>query len=99
MAPVAWPASRVSARARHCSARHGQPATQMAASWGGSRTSSRPGATSAPIRRRTSIRTEPPMVTHRLSQIAKPEDLHGLTDEELQQVAQDVREHIIDTVG
>ena len=39
------------------------------------------------------------MVTHRLSQIAKPEDLHGLTDEELQQVAQDVREHIIDTVG
>ncbi len=38
-------------------------------------------------------------MTHRLSQIAKPQDLHGLTDEELQQVAQDVREHIIDTVG
>ncbi|HTR89352.1 MAG TPA: 1-deoxy-D-xylulose-5-phosphate synthase [Solirubrobacteraceae bacterium] len=29
----------------------------------------------------------------------KPQDLHGLTDEELQQVAQEVREHIIDTVG
>jgi 1-deoxy-D-xylulose-5-phosphate synthase len=39
------------------------------------------------------------VVSHRLSQITKPEDLHGLTDEELQTVAQDVREHIIDTVG
>jgi 1-deoxy-D-xylulose-5-phosphate synthase len=39
------------------------------------------------------------VVSHRLSQISKPEDLHGLTDEELQNVAQDVREHIIDTVG
>jgi 1-deoxy-D-xylulose-5-phosphate synthase len=38
-------------------------------------------------------------MTNRLSQISKPQDLHGLTDEELQQVAQDVREHIIDTVG
>jgi 1-deoxy-D-xylulose-5-phosphate synthase len=38
-------------------------------------------------------------MTHRLSQITKPQDLHSLTDEELQQVAQDVREHIIDTVG
>jgi 1-deoxy-D-xylulose-5-phosphate synthase len=38
-------------------------------------------------------------MTDRLSQITKPQDLHGLTDEELQQVAQDVREHIIDTVG
>jgi 1-deoxy-D-xylulose-5-phosphate synthase len=38
-------------------------------------------------------------MSHRLSQITKPEDLHGLTDEELQHVAQDVREHIIDTVG
>ncbi len=28
-----------------------------------------------------------------------PQDLHALTDEQLQQVAQEVREHIIDTVG
>ena len=34
-----------------------------------------------------------------LERIDKPQDLHGLTDEELQQVAQEVREHIIDTVG
>jgi 1-deoxy-D-xylulose-5-phosphate synthase len=40
-----------------------------------------------------------PHVTHRLSQITKPQDLHDLSDEQLQQVAQDVREHIIDTVG
>ncbi len=38
-------------------------------------------------------------MTNRLSQISKPQDLHGLTDDELQQVAQEVREHIIDTVG
>jgi 1-deoxy-D-xylulose-5-phosphate synthase len=38
-------------------------------------------------------------MTHRLSQITKPQDLHGLTDEELQEVAQEVREHIINTVG
>src|SRR5450631_133853 len=38
-------------------------------------------------------------MAHRLSQISQPQDLHGLTDEQLQQVAQDVREHIIDTVG
>jgi 1-deoxy-D-xylulose-5-phosphate synthase len=34
-----------------------------------------------------------------LDRIDKPQDLHGLSDEELQQVAQEVREHIIDTVG
>ena len=34
-----------------------------------------------------------------LERIDHPQDLHGLTDEELQQVAQEVREHIIDTVG
>jgi 1-deoxy-D-xylulose-5-phosphate synthase len=39
------------------------------------------------------------VTTDRLSQITKPQDLHGLTDEELQEVAQEVREHIIDTVG
>jgi 1-deoxy-D-xylulose-5-phosphate synthase len=34
-----------------------------------------------------------------LQSINTPQDLHGLTDEELQAVAQEVREHIIDTVG
>jgi 1-deoxy-D-xylulose-5-phosphate synthase len=34
-----------------------------------------------------------------LSSIDKPQDLHGLTEDELVQVAQEVREHIIDTVG
>jgi 1-deoxy-D-xylulose-5-phosphate synthase len=34
-----------------------------------------------------------------LNRIERPQDLHGLTDEQLQQVAQEVREHIIDTVG
>jgi 1-deoxy-D-xylulose-5-phosphate synthase len=34
-----------------------------------------------------------------LQYIDGPRDLHGLTDDELQAVAQEVREHIIDTVG
>src|SRR5947207_4318163 len=34
-----------------------------------------------------------------LERIDKPQDLHGLSEEELQAVAQEVREHIIDTVG
>src|SRR5712671_8000814 len=34
-----------------------------------------------------------------LQTIDQPADLHGLSDDELQQVAQEVREHIIDTVG
>jgi 1-deoxy-D-xylulose-5-phosphate synthase len=34
-----------------------------------------------------------------LHRIDTPQDLHGLTDEELQIVAQEVREHIITTVG
>jgi len=34
-----------------------------------------------------------------LSSINQPQDLHGLTEDELVQVAQEVREHIIDTVG
>ena len=34
-----------------------------------------------------------------LEKIDGPEDLHGLTEEELAQLAQEVREHIIDTVG
>ncbi|HMJ33810.1 MAG TPA: 1-deoxy-D-xylulose-5-phosphate synthase [Baekduia sp.] len=34
-----------------------------------------------------------------LDRIDRPQDLHGLTEAELQQVAQEVREHIIDTVG
>jgi 1-deoxy-D-xylulose-5-phosphate synthase len=38
-------------------------------------------------------------VTRLLDRIDRPQDLHGLTEEQLQQVAQEVREHIIDTVG
>jgi 1-deoxy-D-xylulose-5-phosphate synthase len=34
-----------------------------------------------------------------LPKIDRPQDLHGLTDEQLQAVAQEVREHIINTVG
>jgi 1-deoxy-D-xylulose-5-phosphate synthase len=34
-----------------------------------------------------------------LERIDKPQDLHGLSDEELQEVAHEVRQHIIDTVG
>jgi 1-deoxy-D-xylulose-5-phosphate synthase len=34
-----------------------------------------------------------------LDNIDRPQDLHGLNDEELQQVAQEVRELIIDTIG
>jgi 1-deoxy-D-xylulose-5-phosphate synthase len=34
-----------------------------------------------------------------LDRIDRPQDLHGLSEEELQRVAQEVREHIIDTVG
>src|SRR6202165_4676979 len=37
--------------------------------------------------------------TKLLPRIDRPEDLHRLSDEELQAVAQEVREHIIDTVG
>ncbi|HEY4094914.1 MAG TPA: 1-deoxy-D-xylulose-5-phosphate synthase [Baekduia sp.] len=37
--------------------------------------------------------------TRLLDRIDRPQDLHGLTEIELQQVAQEVREHIIDTVG
>jgi 1-deoxy-D-xylulose-5-phosphate synthase len=34
-----------------------------------------------------------------LNRIDRPQDLHNLSEEELAQVAQEVREHIIDTVG
>src|SRR5438094_7454419 len=34
-----------------------------------------------------------------LERIDKPQDLHALTDEDLQLLAQEVREHIITTVG
>src|SRR5215212_9188338 len=34
-----------------------------------------------------------------LEKIDRPQDLHGLSDQELQQVAQEVREQIIDTIG
>src|SRR5690349_23135864 len=38
-------------------------------------------------------------MTSLLDRIDRPQDLHGLSDDELQQVAQEVREQIIDTVG
>ena len=38
-------------------------------------------------------------MTELLQNIDSPADLHGLTEEELQTLAQEVREHIIDTVG
>jgi 1-deoxy-D-xylulose-5-phosphate synthase len=38
-------------------------------------------------------------MTDLLQRINSPQDLHGLTDEQLQLLAQEVREHIIDTVG
>jgi 1-deoxy-D-xylulose-5-phosphate synthase len=38
-------------------------------------------------------------VTRLLDSIDRPQDLHTLTDEKLVQVAEEVREHIIDTVG
>ena len=34
-----------------------------------------------------------------LDRIHDPQDLHGLPDAELQQVAQEVRELVIDTIG
>ena len=38
-------------------------------------------------------------MTDLLQRIDGPADLHGLSDEELQQVAEEVRAYIIDTVG
>jgi 1-deoxy-D-xylulose-5-phosphate synthase len=38
-------------------------------------------------------------MTRILDRIDAPQDLHSLSEEELEQVAQEVREHIIDTVG
>src|ERR1700726_4536944 len=38
-------------------------------------------------------------MTRLLDSIDQPQDLHGLSDDELQTVAQELREHIIDTVG
>jgi 1-deoxy-D-xylulose-5-phosphate synthase len=38
-------------------------------------------------------------LTNLLQQISCPADLHALSDEQLQELAQEVREHIIDTVG
>jgi 1-deoxy-D-xylulose-5-phosphate synthase len=39
------------------------------------------------------------MTTRILDRIDRPQDLHGLSDDELQKVAQEVRELLIDTVG
>ncbi|MGE4427872.1 MAG: 1-deoxy-D-xylulose-5-phosphate synthase [Solirubrobacteraceae bacterium] len=38
-------------------------------------------------------------MTRLLDRIDRPQDLHGLSEDELQRVAQEVRAHIIDTVG
>ena len=38
-------------------------------------------------------------MTRILDRIDQPQDLHELSEDELEQVAQEVREHIIDTVG
>ena len=38
-------------------------------------------------------------MTRLLDSIDRPQDLHGLSEDELRQIAQEVREHIIDTVG
>jgi 1-deoxy-D-xylulose-5-phosphate synthase len=38
-------------------------------------------------------------VSELLARIDRPQDLHALSDDELQALAQEVREHIIDTVG
>ncbi len=38
-------------------------------------------------------------MTEKLKRIHRPADLHPLSEEELQELAQEVREHIIDTVG
>jgi 1-deoxy-D-xylulose-5-phosphate synthase len=38
-------------------------------------------------------------MTRILDRIDRPQDLHGLSEDELQQVAQEVRELLIDTVG
>ncbi len=43
--------------------------------------------------------SEPARPSRLLDRIDGPQDLHGLTDEELARVAQEVREHIIETVG
>jgi len=42
---------------------------------------------------------EPPPTSPILPRIERPQDLHGLTEPELTQLAQEVREHIIETVG
>src|ERR687895_1764216 len=39
------------------------------------------------------------MTPRLLDSIDKPQDLHGLDDDQLQQVAQEVREAIIETIG
>ncbi len=45
------------------------------------------------------LHPHPPDVTTLLDQIDGPDDLKGLDDDQLQQVAQEVRELIIDTIG
>jgi 1-deoxy-D-xylulose-5-phosphate synthase len=43
--------------------------------------------------------SEPASPARLLDQIERPQDLHGLTEQQLAELAQEVRKHIIDTVG
>ena len=50
--------------------------------------------------RRTREQAPPPgMGEGLLERIARPQDLHALSEQQLAELAQDVRSHIIDTVG
>src|SRR5689334_24324756 len=78
------------------------------ASWPRSRTRApgrrwvRPRLTRAPSSSRSLTSSRPDrsrQMASLLNRIDRPQDLQALTEEELQQVAQEVREHIIDTVG
>src|SRR5205823_8233797 len=45
------------------------------------------------------LHLHPPVMTRILDSIAGPQDLHGLSEDELAQVAQEIRDLLIDTVG
>ena len=62
-------------------------------------------ALTGPARRRDELAADhrlhldPDFMTSLLDRIDRPQDLHALSEDELQQVAQEVRELLIDTVG
>ena len=90
-APASWPLS-LTPQAREALARDRRPAETRATC---------AGITDFIARRdRADNRTSQRSSTSRCSTASTaPQDLHGLSDEQLQQVAQEVREHIIDTIG